>query len=250
LDRRKEFVELISITRKFLEQERDRGVEELIRHLEEKKAESGILDDLAGSTKDCQKCRLGRTRTNLVFGAGNPKAELMFVGEGPGFDEDRLGIPFVGKAGQLLTKIIESIGLKREKVYISNIVKCHPMRDPSHPEMRGNDRPPAQDEVAQCLPVLFKQIGIIKPKIICTLGSPATKALLNLSAGIGGLRGKFYDFYPPYGKFGEPIKVIPTYHPAYLLRDPNRKGEVWEDMKKIKKAMTIGGNSCGRKARK
>jgi len=238
LKRGREFAELISITKKFLEQERDKGIEEFMQHGEEKKAESGALDDLARSIKDCQNCELGRTRTNLVFGAGNPGAELMFVGEGPGFDEDQLGIPFVGKAGQLLTKIIESIDLTREEVYISNIVKCHPMRDPTHPEMRGNDRPPTQDEVAQCLPILFKQIGIIEPKIICTLGSPATRAVLNLSEGIGKLRGKFYDFYPPYGKFGEPIKVIPTYHPAYLLRDPMRKKEVWEDMKKIKKAMT------------
>lgn len=238
MNKGKEFAELISITRKFLEQERNRGIKEFMQHWEEKKAESGTLDDLARRIKDCQKCKLGRTRTNLVFGVGNPKAELMFVGEGPGFDEDRLGIPFIGRAGQLLTKIIESIKLTREEVYISNIVKCHPMKDPTHSEMRGNDRPPTQDEVAQCLPNLFKQIGIIEPKIICTLGSPATKALLNLTEGIGKLRGKFYDFYPPYGKFGEPIKVIPTYHPAYLLRDPTRKREVWEDMKKIKKAMT------------
>lgn len=238
MNKGKEFAELISITRKFLEQERNRGIKEFMQHWEEKKAESGTLDDLAKRIKDCQKCKLGRTRTNLVFGVGNPKAKLMFVGEGPGFDEDRLGIPFVGRAGQLLTKIIESIKLTREEVYISNIVKCHPMKNPTHPEMRGNDRPPTQDEVAQCLPILFKQIGIIEPKIICTLGSPATKALLNLTEGIGKLRGKFYDFYPPYGKFGEPIKVIPTYHPAYLLRDPTRKREVWEDMKKIKKAMT------------
>jgi len=238
LNRGKEFAELISITRKFLEQERDRGIKEFMQHWEERKTESGALDALARSIKDCQNCKLGRTRANLVFGAGSPRAELMFIGEGPGFDEDRLGVPFVGKAGQLLTKIIESIKLTREEVYISNIVKCHPMRDPTHPEMRGNDRPPTQDEIAQCLPILFKQIGIIEPKIICTLGSPATRALLNLSEGIGKLRGKFYDFYPPYGNFGEPIKVIPTYHPAYLLRDPTRKKEVWEDMKKIKKAMT------------
>lgn len=238
MNRGKEFAELISITRKFLEQERDRGIKEFMQHWEERKTESGALDALARSIKDCQNCKLGRTRANLVFGAGSPRAELMFIGEGPGFDEDRLGVPFVGKAGQLLTKIIESIKLTREEVYISNIVKCHPMRDPTHPEMRGNDRPPTQDEIAQCLPILFKQIGIIEPKIICTLGSPATRVLLNLSEGIGKLRGKFYDFYPPYGKFGEPIKVIPTYHPAYLLRDPTRKKEVWEDMKKIKKAMT------------
>ena len=238
MNRGKEFAELISITRKFLEQERDKGIREFMHRREEGKNESETLGDLTIRVKDCQKCKLGRTRTNLVFGAGNPQAELMFVGEGPGFDEDRLGLPFVGKAGQLLTKIIESINLTRNQVYISNIVKCHPMRDPTHPEIRGNDRPPTYDEVAQCLPILFKQIGIIEPKIICTLGAPATRALLNLSEGIGKVRGKFYDFYPPYGKFGEPIKVIPTYHPAYLLRDPTRKKEVWEDMKKIKKAMT------------
>ena len=238
MNRGKEFAELISITRKFLEQERDKGIREFMHRREEGKNESETLGDLTSRVKDCQKCKLGRTRTNLVFGAGNPQAELMFVGEGPGFDEDRLGLPFVGKAGQLLTKIIESINLTRNQVYISNIVKCHPMRDPTHPEIRGNDRPPTYDEVAQCLPILFKQIEIIEPKIICTLGAPATRALLNLSEGIGKVRGKFYDFYPPYGKFGEPIKVIPTYHPAYLLRDPTRKKEVWEDMKKIKKAMT------------
>jgi len=231
---------LISITRKFLEQERDRGVNEFMQSQEKPTGKSQALDELARSVKDCQNCNLGETRINLVFGAGNSKAELMFVGEGPGFDEDRVGIPFVGKAGQLLTKIIESIGLTREKVYISNIVKCHPMRDPNHPEMRGNDRPPSQDEVARCLPILLKQIGIIKPKIICTLGSPATKALLNLGEGIGKVRGKFYDFYPPYGGFGKPIRVIPTYHPAYLLRDPERKSELWEDMKRIREAMKIG----------
>jgi DNA polymerase len=237
LNRHKEFTELISITRKFLEQERDSGVREIMGYSSGKDSASVALDELARSIKDCQKCKLGRTRTNLVFGAGNPSAQLMFVGEGPGFDEDRLGIPFVGKAGQLLTKIIESIGLTRKEVYISNIVKCHPMRDPSHPEMRGNDRPPAQDEIAQCMPVLLKQIGIIKPKIICALGLPATRALLNLSEGMGKLHGKFYDFYPSYGKIRQPIKVIPTYHPAYLLRDPTKKKEVWEDIKKIKKEL-------------
>jgi DNA polymerase len=245
LNTRKEFAELISITRRFLEQERDKGVGEFMQHLREMRAESQALNDLAKSISNCDKCDLGRTRTNLVFGEGNPKVELMFVGEAPGFDEDRLGIPFVGKAGQLLTKIIESIELTREEVYISNIVKCHPMRDPSHPEMRGNDRPPTQHEVAQCLPILLKQIAIINPKIICSLGSPATQALLNLSDGIGKLRGKFYDFYPPNGKIGKPIKVIPTYHPAFVLRDPKRKREVWEDMKKIKEAMTKGGNFFG-----
>lgn len=238
----KEFVELISIARKFLEQERDRGVLEFMQHAKEANNKLQALNDLAGNMRDCQKCDLGRTRTNLVFGDGSPGAELMFVGEGPGFEEDRQGIPFVGKAGQLLTRIIESMGLLREKVYITNIVKCHPMRDPAHPEVRGNDRPPTEDEVSKCMPILLKQIAIIRPKIICSLGAPATKALLNRSDGIKKLRGKFYDFYLPHEEIGEPIKVIPTYHPAYLLRDPERKKEVWKDIEKIKKVITVGGS--------
>lgn len=241
MNKHREFAELLSITRKFLEQERDRGVREFIQYREEGNLRSEALEDLAGKVKNCQNCGLGKTRTNLVFGVGNPRARLIFIGEGPGFDEDQSGIPFVGKAGQLLTKIIESINLTREEVYISNIVKCHPMKDPSHRELRGNDRPPTEDEVVQCLPILLKQIAIIRPKIICTLGYPATKAILNLSEGISKVRGKFYDFYPPFGTFGEATKVIPTYHPAYLLRDPTKKGEVWEDMKKIKRVMRTGG---------
>lgn len=246
MNRRKKLAELVSIARKFLEQERDRGVREVMQHRVKRAPEVEALDDLAASTKGCQKCGLGRTRKNLVFGAGNPKAKLMFIGEGPGFDEDQVGLPFVGKAGQLLTKIIESIEMTREEVYISNIVKCHPMKNPDHPEMRGNDRPPTQEEVAQCLPILLKQIGIIKPKIICALGLPATRALLNITEGISKVRGKFHDFFPPYGNFGEPIRVIPTYHPAYLLRDPTKKSQVWEDMKKVKKALTTGGSFHGR----
>ncbi|MBN1822801.1 MAG: uracil-DNA glycosylase [Endomicrobiales bacterium] len=188
--------------------------------------EPATLDELKAKMRGCVKCRLGKSRLNLVFGTGDPKAGLMFVGEGPGFDEDHRGEPFVGRAGQLLTKIIESIGLTREKVYIANIVKCHPMIDPSDPEKRGNDRPPAPDEAEACLPFLEKQIELINPKIICTLGNSAAKWLLGMELGITKIRGKFYEY--------KNTMLMPTYHPAALLRNPSLKKDVWEDMKKIR----------------
>jgi len=174
----------------------------------------------------CVKCRLGHTRTKFVFGEGSPGAELMFVGEGPGYDEDHQGRPFVGRAGQLLTKIIESIGLKREDVFIANLVKCHPMKDPSDPEKRGNDRAPALDEIQECLPYLERQIELIAPKIICALGSYSAKTLLSTEETISSLRGKF--------RIRNGILLMPTYHPAALLRNPGWKKEVWHDMKLIK----------------
>jgi DNA polymerase len=150
-----------------------------------------------------------------VFGEGNEKATLLFIGEGPGYDEDVQGRPFVGKAGQLLTKIIESINLPREEVYIANIIKCRPPQN----------RNPEPDEIQSCNPFLMKQIRVIQPKIICALGTFAAQTLLKTDTKISALRGKFFDL--------EGIKVIPTYHPAFLLRNPERKREVWEDMKKI-----------------
>jgi DNA polymerase len=163
---------------------------------------------------------------------GNPEAEVMFVGEGPGFDEDRKGEPFVGKAGQLLDKIIASIGLDRSKVYIANVVKCHPMVDPTDSEKRGNDRPPSAEEMEKCLPFLMEQIRIIGPKIIVTLGATATKALLDRPGGITSLRGKLYDF--EIGEGMPSVKLLPTFHPAALLRDENLKRPVWEDMKLLR----------------
>jgi len=164
---------------------------------------------------NCQRCKLHQTRRTLVFGEGNEKATLMFIGEGPGYDEDVQGRPFVGKAGQLLTKIIQSIHLQREEVYIANIIKCRPPQN----------RNPEPDEIQRCHPFLLKQIHAIQPKIICALGTFAAQTLLKTDAKITTLRGRFFD------RGG--IKVIPTYHPAYLLRNPERKREVWEDMKKI-----------------
>lgn len=187
------------------------------------------LNEYQKKISNCKKCPLGKTRINFVFGVGNPKAELMFVGEGPGFDEDHKGEPFVGRAGQLLTKIIEAMGLSREKVYIANTVKCHPMVDPSNPEKRSNDRPPTTEEILECLPYLEKQIDIIRPKFICCLGTWAARTLLASEEPIGKLRGRFYDYHG--------IQLLATYHPAALLRNPAFKKDVWEDMKKIIAAM-------------
>ncbi len=184
------------------------------------------------SIGDCHLCPLGDTRIKLVFGTGNPETDVMFVGEGPGYDEDRKGEPFVGKAGQLLDKIMGAIGLDRTKVYIANIVKCHPMVDASQPEKRGNDRPPAPEEIEKCRPFLIEQIKIIQPKIIVTLGGTATKALLRTNQGITAARGKLFDL--SVDESTPPIKVLPTFHPAALLRDETLKKPVWEDMKLLR----------------
>jgi DNA polymerase len=195
---------------------RDIGVQVLPLH---EKKEVHSLENVRAELGDCKRCKLHRTRRTIVFGEGNPKATLMFIGEGPGYDEDVQGRPFVGKAGQLLTKIIQSIQLQREDVYITNIVKCRPPQN----------RNPEPDEIGSCNPFLLQQIDSIQPKIICTLGTFATQTLLNTSAKITDLRGKSYDF--------QGIKVFPTYHPAYLLRNPDRKREVWEDMKQISREL-------------
>ena len=183
---------------------------------------------------DCRKCPLGRVRIQAVFGVGNPQAQVMFIGEGPGYEEDRRGEPFVGRAGQLLDKILASIGLNRQVVYIANVVKCHPMIDPSDPEKRGNDRPPAPEEIEACRGYLERQIRHIRPRILVPLGSVAARAILRTSQGISGLRGRWYD-YPDPGFSDLSLRVLPTYHPAALLRNPELKKEVWQDMKLLKK---------------
>ncbi len=171
---------------------------------------------------DCQRCRLSRTRKSLVFGEGNEKARLVFVGEGPGYEEDLQGRPFVGKAGQLLTRIIDAMSMKRDHVYITNVVKCRPPQN----------RSPWPDEIACCYPFLANQLRIIQPTVICALGSAAAQTLLDTNAGITTLRGTFHTW--------EGIKVMPTFHPAYLLRNPERKGETWEDMKAVQKEVAKG----------
>ncbi|MDD5010668.1 MAG: uracil-DNA glycosylase [Phycisphaerae bacterium] len=181
------------------------------------------LKQLADEVNSCRKCVLGSTRRNAVPGEGNPQAQIVFVGEGPGADEDAQGRPFVGRSGQLLDKIIIAMGLKRSDVYICNIVKCRP------PE----NREPRPEEIISCLPFLKRQLGLIRPSVIVTLGAPATRTLLETNKPIGQLRGKFYDYY--FEDFSPPIKLMPTFHPAYLLRnysDDNRR-KVWEDMKTV-----------------
>jgi DNA polymerase len=177
------------------------------------------LAGIHGAIDGCRLCPLHEGRTKIVNSTGNPKAELMFIGEAPGADEDAQGKPFVGRAGQLLTKIIEAMGLDREQVFIGNINRCRPPQN----------RAPLPDEVAMCKPFLLREIAVVRPKIIVVMGNTAMQNLLEIKAPIGKLRGNFQDY------FG--IKVMPTFHPAYLLRDPHKKREVWEDMKKVKAAL-------------
>jgi uracil-DNA glycosylase family 4 len=174
------------------------------------------LDVIRTDLGDCRRCKLSPSRKNIVFGSGNPHAELMFVGEAPGADEDEQGLPFVGRAGQLLTKIIEAIELRREDVYICNILKCRPP---------GNRNPEA-DEIASCEPFLFRQIASVKPKVICALGAFGAQTLLRTTESIGRLRGRLIDY--------RGAKLMATFHPAYLLRNPMEKRKVWEDMQIVR----------------
>ena len=183
------------------------------------------LEDLKVQICACKKCELGKHRLNAVCGSGDPYANIMFIGEGPGFQEDHEGQPFIGKAGNLLTKIIEAMGYKRETVYIANIVKCHPMKNPENPELKGNDRPPTPEEMQTCQPYLDEQIKIISPKVIITLGASSTRALLKSDDVISNLRGNFSQYMG--------IPLMPTYHPAALLRNPKLKKDVWHDMQKV-----------------
>ena len=193
------------------------------------------MEALAAEIRDCRKCQLGNSRINAVVGVGNLRADVVFVGEGPGFQEDHKGEPFVGRSGALLDKILETVlGLKREDVYIANIVKCHPMLNPEMPEAHGNDRPPTPEEISACRLYLDRQLMLIKPKCIVTLGSVATRVLLGVTQGISFVRGKWYDYPVELFGPGHPIKVLPTYHPAALLRNPNLKRDTWEDMKMLK----------------
>src|ERR1700685_616067 len=187
-----------------------------------------IREDLG----DCTRCPLHKQgRKQIVFGVGDPKAELMFVGEGPGADEDMKGEPFVGRAGQLLNNMIKAMGIEREDVYIANIVKCRPP---------GN-RTPEREECETCSPFLMRQIATVKPKVIVALGATAAKTLLAMSSSMIQLRGRFYDFKPVGVKSGDPgwegCKLAVTYHPAFLLRDPRQKGEAWKDLQMVMKEL-------------
>ena len=213
---REELIKLLTI-------EHELGVTEIAApKLDAVPAKKTMLDALAKEYKNCQNCGLSKTRTQVVFGSGNPNARLLFIGEAPGFDEDREGFPFVGKAGQLLTKIIEAMKLGREEVYIANCLKCRPP---------GN-RNPLPDEIAICQPILLKQIEIIQPEVICALGKFAAQTLLKTEQPISRLRGRFHDW--------NGIPLMPTFHPAYLLRNPEDKKLVWADVQQIIKKLNLG----------
>jgi uracil-DNA glycosylase len=172
-------------------------------------------DTLSAEAHDCTRCRLAATRTTVVFGVGDPNADLMFIGEAPGRDEDLAGEPFVGRAGQLLTDIIKAMKLSREQVYIANVIKCRP------PENRN----PEPDELDQCRPYIRRQVDLIQPRVIVTLGRFGLQSLTEKSYAISSVRGQWLDY--------NGIKLMPTYHPAYLLRTPSAKKDVWADMKKV-----------------
>ena len=186
-------------------------------------ADDSLLKIQADLGSDCTRCKLHRGRTKLVFGDGNPKADLVFVGEGPGRDEDQQGLPFVGRAGKLLTQMIEAMGLQRKDVYICNVVKCRP------PENRA----PEKDEVETCSPFLLRQLDAIAPKVIVCLGSIAAQTLLETNRGISHFRGEWMPF--------RGTKLMATYHPAYLLRNPSAKGEVWKDLQKVMAVLGLQG---------
>ncbi len=200
----------------------DAGGNPLSGALESPVAEKSGLNAVRELLGDCRRCPLHRTRHSLVFGEGNSEADLVFVGEAPGADEDAQGRPFVGPAGQLLTKIIGAMGLKREEVYICNILKCRPP---------GN-RNPQPEEIAPCEPFLIRQLEAIRPRVICALGTFAAHTLLKSEAPISVLRGRFHSY--------QGIPLMPTYHPAYLLRNPGAKKQVWEDVQVIMKTLRDG----------
>ena len=223
-DARAELTELVAQVTEHLRYRHELGIELAGESVVAMVATAGeqaceTLEEIRRELGDCRRCKLWTTRTNLVFGEGNPKAHLMFVGEAPGADEDATGRPFVGRAGQLLTKMIEAIGMKREEVYIANVVKSRP----------PDNRPPEKDEIEACSPFVFRQIASIRPRLIVTLGNPATQELLRTRTGISRLRGEFQDYPHMPG-----IKVLPTFHPAYLLRSPDKKREAWEDLKRVR----------------
>ena len=215
----KDLQDVIKSLKLYIEIEKESGFDGrfkmAIKPKEDSVMKTGSLESLKSDVSSCRDCDLSKTRRKVVFGSGSPKASLMFIGEAPGEEEDIQGMPFVGRAGQLLTKIIEAMGFKREDVYIANILKCRP----------PNNRAPLPTEILACEGNLKKQIAMIKPEVICTLGKFASQTLLRTQTPISTLRGKLQE----YGG----IKVMPTFHPAYLLRNPQDKKLVWEDMKAV-----------------
>ncbi len=208
-------LEAFVLAKNFLTEQVELGFDEVYTQVKTEK--STTLNDFYRQIKDCKKCHLYRTRTNFVFGAGNPEAKLMLIGEAPGREEDLEGAPFVGAAGKLLDKMLAAINFKREDIFIANILKCRP------PE----NRDPQPDEIEACKPYLLQQIKLIQPKIICALGRISAQVLLQTKSALGQLRGKFHDF--------NGIKFLVTYHPAALLRYQQYKRPAWEDLKLLRR---------------
>jgi DNA polymerase len=217
MDPQQELREIVGQVRAHLERQQELGLDRTALRWPQPAAPAPAarptLEQVRTALGECTRCKLHTTRTQIVFGVGNPKARLVFVGEAPGADEDAQGEPFVGRAGQLLTKIIEAMGLRREDVYICNIIKCRP----------PNNRTPESDEIVACQPFLLEQLRAIEPQFICALGGPAAQTLLQTKEPISRLRGRFHDYHG--------IPLLPTFHPAFLLRNPSEKKTVWEDMK-------------------
>ena len=222
-----EFIEIVGQLKNLMAANMERGLEppilspSTLDYLNTKTKSPESLEDLKRFIGDCKRCKLWHGRTKLVFGEGSPQARLVFVGEGPGREEDRVGRPFVGEAGELLTRIIKAMGLTREAVYICNVVKCRPPKN----------RDPEMDEISTCIPFLKRQIHLIRPHVICTLGRVAAQGLLDQEFRITQERGRWRAFMG--------IPLMPTYHPAYLLRNPSAKRQVWEDIQDIMKHMKL-----------
>ena len=216
---KKKFLDLVDLTEKYVKQQIGLGLSEF--HREKKPQTKSVreqetLKEFCEQIRNCTKCHLHKTRTNFVFGAGRDDADIMFIGEAPGREEDLQGEPFVGAAGKLLNKILAAVDFKREEVFIGNVLKCRP------PE----NRDPLPDEIETCEPYLLKQIEIIKPKLICALGRISAQALLKTKIPLGKLRGRFHDYHG--------VKLLVTYHPAALLRYPKYKKDTWEDVKLLR----------------
>lgn len=216
MDESSDLLETLALARDFLSRELAYAPAS-VALIDDRESDADPLTILGQEAYNCQKCGLAQTRTSVVFGSGNTNADLVFVGEAPGAEENRQGLPFVGAAGQLLTRMIEAMGLTREDVYIANIIKCRP----------PNNRDPKPDEIAACQPYLLQQIDLIAPVVICTLGRFAAQTLLQTTESMGRLRGKIFEY--------QGAKLVPTYHPAALLRNEYWKRPAWEDLKLVRK---------------
>ncbi len=229
MNRNNDVLDIITDVREYLFSLKETGVDEIgiTEEVPEQNKKLQRLEKLREEIGDCQRCKLSKNRKNIVFGTGNPDARLMFVGEGPGQEEDRQGKPFVGRAGVLLTKMITAMGLSRDNVYIANVIKCRP----------PDNRNPEEDEIKACKPFLYEQIGLIKPVIVCALGTFAAQTLLDSVTRISDLRGRIHE----KGEY----KIAATFHPAYLLRNPDEKRRAWEDLQLVMRELGLDKDIAG-----